>query len=118
MIETIPALAAIERILDVDELDGIYMGPSDLGLAMGVGPNALPAKEMADAVAHVLEAAQRRGKYAGIFAGSVEMSQAMSGLGYHLVTPGNDAQLLRRAASDRISSIQRAASTGASAPAG
>ena len=109
MIETLPALAAVERILDVDELDGIYMGPSDLGLAMGIGPSAWPAKEMADAVVHVLEAARRRGKYAGIFTGSVEMSQAMSALGYHLVTPGNDAQLLRSAASERISNVRDAA---------
>jgi 4-hydroxy-2-oxoheptanedioate aldolase len=109
MIETLPALAAIERILDVDELDGIYMGPSDLGLAMGIGPNAWPGKEMADAVAHVLEATQRRGKYAGIFASSVEMSQAMSGMGYHLVTPGNDAQLLRSAAAGRIEGVRSAA---------
>ncbi len=109
MIETIPALEAVERILDVDELDGIYMGPSDLGLAMGIGHNAWPAKDMADAVAHVLAAAQRRGKYAGIFAGSVEMSQAVSAMGYHMVTPGNDAQLLRTAAAIRIDGVRSAA---------
>ena len=102
MIETMPALDAVERILDVDELDGIYVGPSDLGLAMGIGPDAWPAKEMVDAVAHVLAAARRRGKYAGIFASSVEMSQAVSAMGYHMVTPGNDAQLLRSAAAVRI----------------
>lgn len=111
MIETLPALAAIERILDVDELDGIYMGPSDLGLAMGIGPSAWPAKEMADAVEHVLAAARRRGKYAGIFTGSVEMSQVMSRIGYHLVTPGNDAQLLRSAAGARIDDVRSAAPT-------
>jgi 4-hydroxy-2-oxoheptanedioate aldolase len=109
MIETLPALDAIEQILDVEELDGIYVGPSDLGLAMDLGSSAWPAKEMADAVAHLLQAAKRRGKYAGIFAGSVEMSQAMSGLGYNLVTPGNDVQLLRTAASDRIDGVRRAA---------
>ena len=64
---------------------------------------------MADAVAHVLAAAQRRGKYAGIFAGSVEMSQAVSAMGYHMVTPGNDAQLLRTAAAIRIDGVRSAA---------
>lgn len=113
MIETLPALEAIDRILDVDELDGIYVGPSDLGLAMGLGPGAWPGKDMADAVEHVFAAARRRGKYAGIFAGSVEMSRAMSRLGYHLVTPGNDAQWLRAAAGVRIEDVRLAATARA-----
>jgi 4-hydroxy-2-oxoheptanedioate aldolase len=108
MIETTPALEDIERILDVEELDGIYVGPSDLGLAMGLGPSAWPQKPMADALAHLLDVTRRRGKYAGIFAGSVEMSQAMSALGYHLVTPGNDAQLVRAAANERIQAVRGA----------
>ena len=109
MLETLPALDAIERILDVEELDGIYFGPSDLGLAMGLGSDAWPSPAMDEAIAHVLAAVKARGKYAGIFAGTPQMACAMAAQGFHLVTPGNDAQLLRSAASQRIEPVRAAA---------
>lgn len=108
MIETAPALAQIERILDVDELDGIYVGPSDLGLALGLGSQAWEAPALRDATAHVLAAARRRGKYAGIFASTPAMAREVAGMGFDLVTPGNDVQLLRQAAAQRLEGVRAA----------
>lgn len=108
MIETVPALDAVEAILEIDELDGIYFGPSDLGLAMGLGPNAWPSPAMSEAISHVLDAAKSRGKYSGIFAGTPEMAQSMAVLGFDLVTPGNDSHLLKSAASQRIEAVRGA----------
>ena len=108
MVVTVAAQEAIEEILAVDELDGIYVGPSDLGLAMGIGPSAWPHRELVNAVGHVLGAARRCGKYAGIFVCSIEMSQVVSALGYHQVTPGNDTHLVRAAAADRTSGVRNA----------
>ncbi|MEJ7138794.1 HpcH/HpaI aldolase family protein [Amphibiibacter pelophylacis] len=108
MIETVPALDDIERILAVEELDGIYFGPSDLGLAMGLGPNAWNQPAMQQAVRHALEATQRAGKYAGIFAGGPEMTAEVTRMGYHLVTPGNDAAQLRLGAAQRLKEVRGA----------
>lgn len=106
MIETTNALKQIERIMEVDELDGVYVGPSDLGIAMGLGPNAWPDERMTQAVAHILQAVHARGKYAGIFCGSAEMGEACTRMGYDLVTPGNDVQLLRAGAEARIKGVR------------
>lgn len=106
MIETTNALEQIERIMDVDELDGVYVGPSDLGIAMGLGPNAWPNERMTQAVAHILQAVHTSGKYAGIFCGSAEMGEACTRMGYDLVTPGNDVQLLRAGAEARIKGVR------------
>lgn len=106
MIETVPALEAVESILEIEELDGIYFGPSDLGLAMGIGPNAWPSKAMSDAISHALQAAKSRGKYSGIFAGTPEMARSMATQGFDLVTPGNDTHLLKSAASQRIDVVR------------
>lgn len=108
MIETVPALEAVEAILDIDEVDGIYFGPSDLGLAMGLGSNAWPSTAMNDAISHVLEAAKSRGKYSGIFTGTQEMARSMAAQGFNLVTPGNDTHLLKSAASQRIEGVRAA----------
>ncbi len=106
MIETTNALEQIERIMDVEELDGVYVGPSDLGIAMGLGPNAWPDERMTQAVAHILQAVHARGKYAGIFCGPAEMGEACARMGYDLVTPGNDVQLLRAGAEARIKGVR------------
>lgn len=109
MIETTNALDDIARIIDVDELDGVYVGPSDLGIAMGLGPNAWDDPRMAEAIAHILEVVHARGKYAGIFCGPAEMAEHCTRLGYDLITPGNDVQLLRSGATARIDGVRAAA---------
>lgn len=109
MIETVRALDAVERILEVDELDGIYMGPSDLGLAMGLGPSSWPAPAMQQAIQQVLDVTRARGKYAGIFASTPEMAGQMAAMGFDLVTPGNDVHLLRAAAAQRIDAVRKPA---------
>jgi 4-hydroxy-2-oxoheptanedioate aldolase len=108
MVETTNALEDIERIIDVEELDGVYVGPSDLGIAMGLGPHAWPNPRMEQAIAHILEVVHARGKYAGIFCGPAAMGEHCTRLGYDLVTPGNDVQLLRSGASARIDGVRAA----------
>ena len=108
MIETTNALEQIERIMEVDELDGVYVGPSDLGIAMGLGPSAWPDERITQAIAHILKAVHARGKYAGIFCGSAEMGETCTRMGFDLVTPGNDVQLLRAGAETRIKGVRAA----------
>ncbi|MDQ2779242.1 MAG: aldolase/citrate lyase family protein [Pseudomonadota bacterium] len=115
MIETINALEQIESIMDVEEIDGVYVGPSDLGLAMGIGPNSWPDERMKQAVAHILKAVHARGKYAGIYCGGVEMGEDCTRMGYDLVTPGNDVQLLRAGAEARIKGVRAAQRTAPTA---
>lgn len=116
MIETPNALEQIERIMDVDELDGVYVGPSDLGIAMGLGPNAWPDERITQAIEHILDVAHARGKYAGIFCGPAAMGEACTALGYDLVTPGNDVNLLRAGATERIEGVRNAQRDLATAP--
>ena len=115
MIETTNSLDQIERIIDVEELDGVYVGPSDLGIAMGLGPNAWPDERMTQAIEHILRVVQSRGKYAGIFCGPAEMGEACTALGYDLVTPGNDVHLLRAGATARIDGVRSAQRSGETA---
>lgn len=98
MIETAAGLGAVEAICAVDGLDGIFLGPNDLGLALGKGVAADPTDpEMVEAIRHCLDAARRAGRHAGIFCPSSSVAARRIGEGFGFVVPDSDANLLRAA---------------------
>lgn len=68
MIETAPGLANVEEICATPGLDGVYVGPSDLSLALGAAYPGDPAvaAEFEAALTRVREAAAAAGIAAGI----------------------------------------------------
>jgi 4-hydroxy-2-oxoheptanedioate aldolase len=98
MIETREGLSNLEDILAVPGLDGIYVGPNDLSLALGFRPeNESSVPEVINAIELVRRRTVEMGKIAGIFCSSGEMAAMRIAQGFDLVTPGNDAMLLRAA---------------------
>lgn len=99
MIETQQALDNLDAILKVDSLDAIYVGPSDLGLSLGHQPMADPtAPKVMDAIKLIINTAKKHKIPAGIHCGAPAWAREMIGLGYQLVTLGNDNTLLQAAA--------------------
>jgi len=99
MIETQQALDNLDAILKVDSLDAIYVGPSDLGLSLGHQPMADPtAPKVMDAIKFIINTAKKHKIPAGIHCGAPAWAREMIGLGYQLVTLGNDNSLLQGAA--------------------
>ncbi len=73
MIETAQALDNLDAILSVEGLDAIYIGPSDLSLALGCKPTFDDVDPpVAAAIDHILERAKAHGVVAGIHNGSPE----------------------------------------------
>ncbi len=95
MIETAQALDNLDAILSVEGLDAIYIGPSDLSLALGCKPDFdNPEPKAAQAIAHILERAQAHGVIAGVHNGLPEVALARAHQGFRFVTVGSDARLL------------------------
>jgi len=95
MIETAQALDNLDDILSVEGLDAIYIGPSDLSLALGCRPvfdDVDPP--VAEAIAHILARAKAHGLRAGIHNGAHEVARARITMGFDFVTMGSDARLL------------------------
>jgi 4-hydroxy-2-oxoheptanedioate aldolase len=99
MVETREALERVEEIASTPGVDGIYIGPSDLALSLGLPPT-LDVTEDAhvEAVNRIREACHRNGIAAGIHAASGEWARKHTEAGFDIVTVATDAALLRAAA--------------------
>ncbi len=91
MIESGAGLADVEAIIAVDGVDGVFIGPSDLGLALGqgVGQDRTEAPMVA-AFATIRGTAHAAGKRCGIFAVSTAYAAQCAADGYDLVVPWVD----------------------------
>ena len=114
MIETAAALDNLDAILSVDGLDAIYIGPSDLSLALGCNPtfDDLDPKA-AEAVDHILDRAKAHGVVAGIHNGSPEAALKRIAMGFQFVTVSSDARLMAAGAQQVVAKMR-----AKSAPAG
>jgi 4-hydroxy-2-oxoheptanedioate aldolase len=107
MIESRAGLDNLDEILAVPGIDAILVGPSDLGLALGVGPqpDPLPGPHV-----EALTTIARRTAEAGL----VPMAYAVSAagvamfreLGYEVFGVSSDARLLRGAATALVQNLR------------
>jgi 4-hydroxy-2-oxoheptanedioate aldolase len=116
MIETQQGLEHVDDILAVDGLDGIFIGPNDLSLALGQVPSAEPdAEVVVQAIAHILSRAQVHGKIPGIFCASGPAAAARLAQGFKFVVPGNEVTQLKKAAAQAYQQARGQAPLGETA---
>ena len=100
MIETEDGIANLEEILSTPGLDGVYIGPADLALALGLPPlgdNNDPTH--VECVQRILDACKAHGVAAGIHTSSLEYTRRYLAAGFNFVTLGTDSGFMMRAAS-------------------
>jgi 4-hydroxy-2-oxoheptanedioate aldolase len=99
MIETREALDNLDAISAVPGLDGLFVGPSDLSIALsnGAGIDRLGAPTIA-AMKKVAAACQKNNIVPGAFAGTVDGIKAYAELGYKFLAGPTDTELLRAGA--------------------
>src|SRR6185437_4075359 len=87
MVETREGVEKVEEIAATPGLDGIYIGPADLALGLGLPPEL--DKEEAEHVAaiqKILAACRRQGIVPGIQCGSGKSARRFAEMGFRLVT--------------------------------
>jgi 4-hydroxy-2-oxoheptanedioate aldolase len=95
MIETADGLANVAEIVATPGLDGVYIGPSDLSLALGGKPDQDSQDPVRLAAFEtILGACKAAGRRAGVHTTSVAYSQQMLAMGFDLVTVGADVRYL------------------------
>ncbi len=113
MIETRAGLSAIDEILAVDGLDGVFIGPFDLSVALLDGrgiDNTAP--QVDEALTLVLAACARAGKIPGIFGGTGARAGELVRRGFRLVTVGWDTAYVEAGINGMLAEMGRDGGTG------
>ena len=98
MIETAAGLDAVEAICAVEGIDGIFVGPNDLGLALNKGASGDPTDPVVrQAIARCVTAARAAGKHVGMFCPSGAVAARCISEGFDFVVPNNELNLMKAA---------------------
>ena len=104
--ETVGALEHIEEIVSINGVDGIFIGPYDLSIAMGI-PGEFQKPDIQDALKHVLETCRRHQKPCILFTGTAEGVQEGFEQGFDCMAYGIDASLIIEGIREKIETINR-----------
>ncbi|KAA1176980.1 2-dehydro-3-deoxyglucarate aldolase [Rhizobium tropici] len=89
MIESEAGVKNVNEILAVPGIDGVYVGPADLGLSLGLGHQQFPTTpQLSDALKTIAAAAHGASKIAGLHSGSEFFVEMYRSLGFTLLTMG------------------------------
>ena len=104
--ETVAALEQIEEIASTPGVDGIFVGPFDLSISMGM-PGQFKNPEFVKALERILAACKAAGKFSMIFTGKEEWINDYYDMGYDIVTWGMDAAVLIEGFRKIVSGVAR-----------
>jgi len=95
MIETRGALDQLDEILQVDGLDGVFLGPNDLSLALGTTLDALLADSGPDApLPRIVAACRRAGLTLGAYGADAGRTARLAELGFEFIAVTTDVAIV------------------------
>ena len=103
--ETIEALSNIEEIVQIEGIDGIFIGPFDLSICMGI-PGQFDAPEFKDAVDRVLRACKQAGKLCMTFTSSPAEARMYIDKGFDAVAYSIDTIVIGQAYKEAMEKIR------------
>ncbi len=118
MIETAEAMKNLDEILSVPGVDGVYVGPSDLSLALGLKPRLDQTDApVVEAQQKIVEACKRHGVVAGIHNSTATYALKMIAAGYQFVTLASDSRHMAAKAAEEVAVVRKSGVVGGKLPA-
>ena len=106
MIETREGLDQIDAIASVEGITGLFVGPNDLALALGLPPGSDRQEPvLLAAFARVVEAAHAVSKRAALFCASGSYGRRAAAMGFDRVTLLTDVAALREGAASALAAF-------------
>jgi len=105
-IETSSALAHVKDIAATPGVDVLFVGPSDLSMALGC-PGQLDSEDYLEALSSVVAAAKAAHVAAGILVGDPNDVERHLDRGFRFIAVASDSALLRRAATSALAGTPR-----------
>jgi 4-hydroxy-2-oxoheptanedioate aldolase len=107
MIETRAGLERLDEIVRTPGLDGIYLGPSDLALSLGLEPTLrLEHPPVLEAIERVRAACAGAGLVCGLHCLDRDDPARFAGHGFAMITAGSDLLYLRNALTRAITAAR------------
>ena len=103
--ETREALENIEEIVSIEGIDGIFIGPFDLSISMGI-PGRFDAPEFLHAVSRVLNTCKEAGKLCMIFTNCVEDARKYMDEGFDAVANSIDTIMFSKIYKEMMKAIR------------
>ncbi|NCF33755.1 MAG: 2,4-dihydroxyhept-2-ene-1,7-dioic acid aldolase [Proteobacteria bacterium] len=107
MIETAEGREKAEEIITTPGLDGVYIGPADLALSMGLpAMGDQPQPEHLEEVKRLIGLCKKHDVAVGIHTGGIEYTQKYWALGCNFVTLGSDAGHIAKNAAKELAAVR------------
>lgn len=107
MIETRAALDNLDAIAGTEGIDGLFLGPSDLSIALSQGTELTPhSDEVEDGFERMAAAARKAGKIVGAYCRNAERAVALAKRGVHFLAVGSDLNMLRAGIAAEVKLLQ------------
>src|SRR6202008_3329046 len=108
MMETKTAIENMEAILDVPGIDGVYIGPSDLGFSYGLEPKLDRTEpEILRIYEKIVKEGRKRNLNPGIHCSGAEGALRAINLGFKMVTLFNEAGLMSTYAKMQVNQTRK-----------
>jgi len=103
--ETVGALSCIEEIAAAEGVDGVFVGPFDLSISMGI-PGEFDNPAFREALVRIQKACRDNGKFCMIFTGNANGVAERFSEGFDSVTYNIEASLMIECFRERLKSIK------------
>ena len=108
MMETKTAVENMESILDVEGIDGVYIGPSDLGFSYGLVPKLdRDEPEILKIYEKIIKECGKRGLNPGIHCSGADGAVRAINMGFKLVTLSNESGLMMTYAKMQVNQTRK-----------
>lgn len=104
--ETAGALECIEEIVALDGVDGIFIGPFDLSISMGI-PGQFDHPDFIAALARIKSACNAAGKICMYFCVNEETAKSALAQGYDAITYSMDSSILIQSCRNLLSNLRQ-----------
>ncbi|MBQ3548871.1 MAG: hypothetical protein IJA33_03215 [Oscillospiraceae bacterium] len=105
--ETKEALEHIEEIVALEGVDGVFIGPFDLSIALGL-PGQFDHEEVQNAFARIRKACREAGKFCFFFTGTAQGVADGFAAGYDAMVMGIDTLLLINGVKSQVEAAKKA----------
>jgi 4-hydroxy-2-oxoheptanedioate aldolase len=106
MLETAEGLENVDAIAATPGVDGLFIGPADLGISLGHGLVLEPKAEVFAAIDRIVEACRRHGKICGAAAMGMAYARLLLEHGVQFVAQGHELSFVRAGAAAELSQLQ------------